>query len=286
MSSYNHNTPIEPQCSTYYRKCTNKAHQVGQSFQGAILQQKAPRNISTTKPIVETSPSYIKDTTHFLKVIHGPKEMPKDTILATIDIKSLYTNIPHQEGMQYCLEAIENHYEPKTPLSLKYLHQMLKFVLENNYFIFDDKFYLQVHRTSMGTPFAPNYANIFMTKIENQILHSVGHHKTPLLWKRFIDCKFKIWPHNEIELLQFLSQINTIHSTIEFEMECSQNKLNILDTTIFINKEQILESSLYVKPTEICSMLHKESFHPDTCKHSVIYSQALRYRHNMTTKKL
>ena len=201
MSSYNHNTPLEPQCSTYYRKCTNKAHQVGQSFQGTILQQKASRNISTTKPIVETSPSYIKDTTQFLKVIHGPKEMPKDTILATIDIKSLYNNIPHQEGMQYCLEAIENHYKPKTPLSLKYLHQMLKFVLENNYFIFDDKFYLQVHRTSMGTP---NYANIFMTKIENQILHSVGHHKTPLLWKRFIDGKFKIWPHNEIELLQFL----------------------------------------------------------------------------------
>ena len=108
--------------------------------------------------------------------------MPKDTILATLDVKSLFTNIPHQEGMQYCLEAIGNHYKPKTPLPLKYLDQMLKFILKNNYFIFDDIFYLQVHRTSMGTPFAPNYANIFMTKIENQILHSVEHHKTVLLW--------------------------------------------------------------------------------------------------------
>ena len=164
--------------------------------------------------------------------------MPKDTILATLDVKSLFTNIPHQEGMQYCLEAIENHYKPKTPLPLKYIHQMLKFILENNYFIFDDKFYLQVHRTSMGTPFTPNYANISMTKIENQILHSVERHKTPPLCKRFIDDIFIIWSHNEIELLQFLDHINTMHPTIKFEMEYSQNKVNFLDTTIFINKEK------------------------------------------------
>ena len=234
------------------------------------------------KPIVQTSPSYIKDTTHFLKIIHGLGEMPKNTILATLDVKSLYTNIPHQEGIQYCLEAIENHYKPKTPLPLKHIHQMLKFILENNYFTFDDKFYLQIHGTAMGTPFAPNYANIFMTKIENQILHNAGHYKTPLLWKRFIDDIFIIWPHSEVELLQFLNHINTMHPTIQFEMEHSKNQVHFLDTTTFINKEQNLESTLYVKPTDICSLLHKQSFHPDTCKQSVIYSQALRYRRIIT----
>ena len=183
--------------------------------------------------------------------------MPKNTILATLDVKSLYTNIPHQEGIQYCLEAIENHYKPKTPLPLKHIHQMLKFILENNYFTFDDKFYLQIHGTAMGTPFAPNYANIFMTKIENQILHNAGHYKTPLLWKRFIDDIFIIWPHSEVELLQFLNHINTMHPTIQFEMEHSKNQVHFLDTTIFINKEQKLESTLYVKPTDICSLLHK-----------------------------
>ena len=30
-------------------------------------------------------------------------------------------------------------------------------------------------------------------------------------------------------------------------------------------------------PADVCSLLHKQSFHPDTCKQSVIYSQALRY---------
>ena len=65
-------------------------------------------------------------------------------------------------------------------------------------------------------------------------------------------------------------------------MEHSKNQVHFLDTTIFINKEQNLESTLYVKPTDICSLLHKQSFHPDTCKQSVIYSQALRYRRIIT----
>ena len=224
------------------------------------------------KPIVETSPSYIKDTTH------GLEEMPKNIILATLDVKSLYTNIPHQEGIQYYLEAIENHYKPKTPLPLKHIDKMLKFILENNYFTFDDKFYLQVHGTAMGTQFAPNYANMFMTKIE----HNAEHDKTPLLWKRFIDDIFISWPHSEVELLQFLNHINTVHPTIQFEMEHSKNQVLFLDTTIFINKEQKLQSTLYVKPTDICSLLHKQSFHPETCKQSVICSQALRYRRIIT----
>ena len=73
-----------------------------------------------------------------------------------------------------------------------------------------------------------------------------------------------------------------MHPTIQFEVEYPKNQVHFLDTTLFINKEQKLESTLYVKPTEICSLLHKQSFHPETCKQSVIYSQALRYRRIIT----
>ena len=128
----------------------------------------------------------------------------------------------------------------------------------------------------MGTPFGPNYANIFVTKIE--MLHNAGHFKTPLLWEQFIDDIFIIWPHSEVKLFQFLNHINALHPTIQFEMEYSNTQVHFLDRTIFINKGQKLESTLYVKPTDICSLLHKQSFHPETCKESVIYIQALRYR--------
>ena len=176
------------------------------------------------------APLYLRHCNTFLESHAWTRRNAKNTILATLDVKFLYTNIPHQEGIQYCLEAIENHYKPKTPLPLKHIHQLLKFILENNYFTFNDKFYLQIHRTAIGTPFAPNYANIFMTEIENQILHNAGHYKTSLLWKRFIDDIIIIWPHSEVELLQFLNHINTMHPTIQFEMEYSKNQVHFLDT--------------------------------------------------------
>ena len=37
-----------------------------------------------------------------------------------------------------------------------------------------------------------------------------------------------------------------------------------------------------MKPTDICSLLNKQSFHSATCKQSVVYSQALRYRRIIT----
>ena len=44
----------------------------------------------------------------------------------------------------------------------------------------------------------------------------------------------------------------------------------------------VFESDLYIKPTDRTLLLHQNSFHPQTCKNSIIYSQALRYRRIIT----
>ena len=235
------------------------------------------------RPIVELSPSYIRDTTHFLQIVLNHNfHIPKDSWLVTLDVKSLYTSIPQNEGIECCLYAINEHYQGTPPLDIKHLQQMFEFVLKHNYFTFNDKFYLQTHGTAMGTKMAPNYANIFMTKIENHILQNAPHNRKPLLWKRFIDDIFLIWPYDLQSLLHFKQYINTIHNTIKFEMTHSQTSVNFLDTTIHFNSDGKLISSLYKKPTDICSLLHNNSFHPPTCKQSVIYSQDLRYRRVIT----
>ena len=52
------------------------------------------------QPLVKSLTSYVKDTTDFLhKIKDALKNLPVNSILVTMDVKYLYTNIPNQEGI-------------------------------------------------------------------------------------------------------------------------------------------------------------------------------------------
>ena len=53
------------------------------------------------QPLAERLPSYIQDTTDFLTRLNQlPESLPNGSILITMDVKSLYTNIRNQEGIE------------------------------------------------------------------------------------------------------------------------------------------------------------------------------------------
>ena len=62
---------------------------------------------------------------------------------------------------------------------------MEEFVLENNYFQFNDKVKQQISGTAIGTKFAPIYACVFMDQVETDFLRA--EEKVPLVWFRCID---------------------------------------------------------------------------------------------------
>ena len=134
----------------------------------------------------------------------------------------------------------------------------------------------------MGSPMAPTYANIFMAILERKLLNEAPQGLIPIEWIRFIDDIFAIWTHGIEKLQKFLSYINNFHPTIKFDYTYSYKSVNFLDTTVYINPNNKLESDLYIKPTDRTLLLHQNSFHPQTCKNSIIYSQALRYRRIIT----
>ena len=55
--------------------------------------------------LMKALPSYLKDTT---QLINDLRDLPvePDTLLVTVDIKSLYTCIPHSGGVEACKEAL------------------------------------------------------------------------------------------------------------------------------------------------------------------------------------
>ena len=53
---------------------------------------------SLLQPVAVKQESYIKDTADFINFIEN-KQIPDNAVLATLDVSSLYTNIPQKEGI-------------------------------------------------------------------------------------------------------------------------------------------------------------------------------------------
>ena len=104
-------------------------------------------------------PSYIKDTTHFLNILKH-LEIQNTNLFVTIDVKSLYTNIPHTEGTVAITRMIEE--TGLDTLQKMFICNLAHQVLTKNYFIFNRQIYIQKQGTAMGTRMAPKYAIIFM----------------------------------------------------------------------------------------------------------------------------
>ena len=169
-------------------------------------------------PLVQLSDSYIRDSTHMM-YIFNKFNMSPDMLLCTLDITSLYTNIPYNEGIQSTKEFLAIYRHANTLLDNSYIVELLEVVLNNSYFDFNGKHYHQISGTALGTKLVPSNANLFMTKFEEN--HVYTYPLQPTLWKRFIDDIFMIWPHGMNSLLEFIKHLNTVHPTIKFTSDIS-----------------------------------------------------------------
>ena len=94
------------------------------------------------KPLVQTTPSFIKDTTHFLNKLEQLGQLADNAILVTLDVSSLYTNIPHNEGIPACRYYLDTRTRSNSTVPTETLCDLLRIILTMNNFEFDDKHYL------------------------------------------------------------------------------------------------------------------------------------------------
>ena len=87
------------------------------------------------QPIAKVQESYLKDTTDFLNFIEKTK-VAKDTMLVSMDVTSLYTNIPQEEGINIVCNTYESFHLNKPPITTLYLRDMLRLLLKENSFHF------------------------------------------------------------------------------------------------------------------------------------------------------
>ena len=234
------------------------------------------------QPLVQQTKSYVKDTNDFInKLGECSDKITNESILVTMDVKSLYTNIPNNEGVHAVRNLLSSSGKSiLTPIITK----LLWLILTLNNFVFNGFNYLQTNGVSMGTKCATGYANIFMSRFEERFIYPRINDKCPL-YLRYIDDIFIIWQGTIDELQKFIKEINSIHKTIKFDVTFSKKQVNFLDTTVTITPNGTIKTSLYQKPTDRHAFLHNKSYHPSSTKRSLPYSQALRLKRICTSEE-
>ena len=237
------------------------------------------------QPYTKYVKSYIKDTKDFLQKL--PENVDENSILVTFDVENLYSNIPHDLG----LEAIDfwiNKYPDELPnrISKEFIINSIKLILENNSFCFNDIYFLQTKGTAMGTRpvFAPVYATLVLAYLEEKMYEKseAEFNQTFRLYletnfKRFLDDCFLIFKQQEKDLDNFHQLLNNLHPSIKYTIDKNRRQISFLDTLI-INNNGKVETDIYYKPTDSKQYLLYTSCHPKHTRNSIPYNLARRLR--------
>ena len=79
---------------------------------------------SLLQPLAKVQKSYLTDTTEFINFIERTK-VPKNIFLVSMDVTSLYTKIPHEEGVTIVCNAYKVFHKNNTPILTALLKEML-----------------------------------------------------------------------------------------------------------------------------------------------------------------
>ena len=116
------------------------------------------------QPHMRSVASYLRNSIQLIHMLEA-HNFPPGVYLITLDIQSLYTNIDHGEAITAFLRVFSHH-----PMKV-FLLGLLKYVLKNNVFQFDGRYYSQLCGVAMGTKLAPALATIYVGFWRNKSLH-------------------------------------------------------------------------------------------------------------------
>ena len=279
------------ECRTALLYFLTKTHKTPMTLRPIVSQVgSATENVAAfldhyLQPIVKELPAYLKDSTQFIREITKLK-CNKNDMLVTVDVKSLYTCIPNEEGLKACYEAWLNRemIDPQQPPA-ETLRHLLELVLKLNVLEFNRKHYLQTFGTSMGARVAPAYANVFMGRLEEEMLKSAKI--KPKYYKRFIDDIFLIVNCNETELAELIAHMNNQNPSIQFTHEHSRDEITFLDVTVYRDHRNSdkLQVRTYIKPTNKQLYIRNTSHHPPGTMKGVALGETIRYLRTNTDKK-
>ncbi|CAN0513808.1 unnamed protein product, partial [Discosporangium mesarthrocarpum] len=147
------------------------------------------------------------------------------------DVSALYPSLNVRTVIWRTMSAVERYYKDLWPPQMFPLFvRFLRFVLHNNYVQFDQDVFHQIFGLAMGTPAAPDLADIRLAEIETELLPNQPH---ILFFVRYIDDIFGVYKGSETETMDtiLLPMYNSLNLTLTMTTSCAT--VDMLDLVIF-----------------------------------------------------
>ncbi len=248
-------TEFTPRCPIFYG--LPKVHKPNIPLRPIVSQINAPtcmvnEVVDKLLTVAEKSiQNLFQDTTAFLNLIERHKNVKPNTLLITMDVSALYTNIPHEEGVAFVAEFYEetlnlwSSFNPGIgPVPTTELIVLMRFILQNCTFQFADQYFCQKYGTTMGARFSVKFANIYMHMWFRKYLPKFNGITFDFIG-RLIDDVFTLWPYGKEAFDRLFTYLNSCHPTIKFEADNSTSEVHFLYTIVTVSDKRTAYSSIH-----------------------------------------
>jgi hypothetical protein len=158
----------------------------------------------------------------------------------------MYTNIDTNRVIAYISSYIRDHAAEFEFYSVEALVEALKIVMKNSIFTFGNKYWRQDSGTAMGTPPAPQWANIFYALCENQCVPQFLPNL--IFYKRFINDVLGMWTitdsaTNTASWGSYIQAMNSEDYVLTWIVSPLYHKVDFVDLTLRIDGASITTTS-------------------------------------------
>ena len=138
--------------------------------------------------------------------------------MASLDVDSLFTNIPLDKTINICVDNLYNDNENIPNIPKHDFRNLLNIATKESFFLFNNKYYEQVDGVAMGSPLGPALANIFMCSFESIWLGDCPNDFKPVFYGRYVDDIFPLFSSPD-HADKFKEYFSSKHPNINFSIE-------------------------------------------------------------------
>ncbi|XP_043922125.1 gap junction delta-4 protein [Protopterus annectens] len=227
------------------------------------------------KDVLRNLDHIVKDSWHCLdKIRTRPGGINQGFFMVTIDIVSLFTAIPHTQGLEM-FEASLLKFGTFSSDKCRFIKELMELVLENNFMFLNGKYFRQKTGVAMGARCAPIYANMVLPFWETQTIFSSCFWDDVALYLRFLDDILIFWKGTKERFTEFESFLNTTTTFLSFTSKMVDNHCEYLDILLYKNNDT-LDTNIHRKKTHSNSYLHFDSCQPYHQRKNLVKGQMVR----------